>query len=90
MCSPRPSSNVSLVGGWYWVSERGPGSQGWVIGAAEVRLGGVERIQEVRWGVQCGFNKDRKGWKMVMDRNPQVGGDIFSSLGEITGKPTVY
>ena len=53
MCSPRPSSNVSLVGGWYWVSERGPGSQGWVIGAAEVRLGGVERIQEVRWWWGC-------------------------------------
>ena len=27
---------------------------------------------------------------MVMDRNPQVGVGIFESLGEITGKPTVY
>jgi len=35
------------------------------------------------------IEEDRKGWKMVMDRNPQVGGGISTSLGEITGKRTV-
>ena len=47
-------------------------------------------LKRLGLGALWGYSKDRKGWKMVMDRNPQVDVGIFESLGEITGKPTVY